>query len=244
LDNLKETYYFISDLHFGLLSQSEEVERELKFVEFLNSIQDSAKELYILGDLFDYWFEYKKVMQKGYYRTFTALNDLVRSGTKVHYLIGNHDFMHRDFFEKEVGVQLYQKDIEVDIDNKKFYLAHGDGLVKNDYGYLILKKVFRSKLAQNLYSLIHPNLGIKIAQGTSKTSRDYTGNKDYGEEDGLMQFAKEKIDSGFDYVILGHTHKVRVENYNSGTYINLGTWLDKTLYGIYENGKFDLREWK
>lgn len=202
MDYLKENYYFISDLHFGLLSHSEEVERELKFVEFLNSIHGSAKELYILGDLFDYWFEYKKVIQKGYFRTFTALNDLVRSGTKVHYLIGNHDFMHRDFFEKEVGVRLYQKDIEVELDSTKFYLAHGDGLVKNDYGYLLLKKIFRSKLAQNLYSLIHPNLGIKIAQSTSKTSRDYTGNKDYGEEDGLFNFAKTKIDSGFDFFFL------------------------------------------
>ncbi len=244
MDDLKNNHYFISDLHFGLLSYAEEVERELKFVEFLDSIQDSAKELYILGDLFDYWFEYKKVIQKGYFRTFTALNNLVRNGTKVHYLIGNHDFMHRDFFEKEVGVQLYQGDIEVEIDNKKFYLAHGDGLVKNDYGYLLLKKVFRSKLSQKMYSLIHPNLGIKIAQGTSKTSRNYTGKKDFGEEDGLFQFAKSKINIGFDYVILGHTHKEKFESYKTGTYINLGTWLGKPLYGIYENGKIDLREWK
>ncbi|MCF6271432.1 MAG: UDP-2,3-diacylglucosamine diphosphatase [Melioribacteraceae bacterium] len=241
---MKNNHYFISDLHFGLLGNTEEVERELIFVEFLNSIQDSAKALYILGDLFDYWFEYKKVIQKGYFRTFTALNDLVRSGTKVHYLIGNHDFMHRDFFENEVGVKLYQEDIEVEIENKKFYLAHGDGLVKNDYGYLLLKKVFRSKLAQNMYSLIHPNLGIKIAKVTSKTSRDHTGNKDYGEDDGLFQFAKTKIDTGFDYVILGHTHKEQVESYKTGTYVNLGTWLDKPMYGIYENGKFDLRDWK
>jgi UDP-2,3-diacylglucosamine hydrolase len=241
---LKENYYFISDLHFGLLSQSEEVERELKFVKFLDSIKDSAKELYILGDLFDYWFEYKKVMQKGYFRTFTALNNLVIAGTKVHYLIGNHDFMHRDFFEKEVGVKLYKREIEVVLDGKKFFLGHGDGLVKNDTGYLILKKIFRSKVAQNLYSLIHPNLGIKIAQGTSKTSRDYTGNKDYGEGDGLFEFAKKKLDSGFNYVVLGHTHKERIEKYNSGTYINLGTWLTKPMYGIYKNGKFDLKDWE
>jgi UDP-2,3-diacylglucosamine hydrolase len=241
---LKENYYFISDLHFGLLSHSEEVERELKFVKFLNSIKDSAKELYILGDLFDYWFEYKKVMQKGYFRTFTALNDLVSNGTKIHYLIGNHDFMHRDFFEKEVGVSLYQTEIEVELDNKKFFLGHGDGLVKNDTGYLILKKIFRSKIAQNMYSLIHPNLGIKIAQGTSKTSRDYTGNKDYGEGDGLLEFAKIKIDNGFDFVVLGHTHKERIEEYNNGTYINLGTWLAKPMYGVYANGKFDLKDWE
>jgi UDP-2,3-diacylglucosamine hydrolase len=239
---LKNNYYFISDIHFGLLSQEKEIDRELVFVKFLYSIQDSAKELYILGDLFDYWFEYKKVIQKGYFRTFTALNDLVRSGTKIHYLIGNHDFMHRDFFEKEIGVKLYQGNLEKEIESKKFYLAHGDGLVKNDYGYLFLKKVFRNKFAQKLYSLIHPNLGIKLAQGTSKTSRDYTGNKNYGEEDGLFEFAKTKIDSGFDFVILGHTHTKRLENYNNGIYSNLGTWLDKPMYGVYEKSKFEIKD--
>ena len=241
---MKTNYYFISDIHFGLRSENEELERELKFVEFLYSIQDYAKELYILGDLFDYWFEYKKVIQKGYFRTFTALNDLVKSGTKIHYLIGNHDFMHRDFFEKEVGVILHYSDIQTVIEDKRFYLAHGDGLVKNDYGYLILKKVFRSKIAQGLYSLIHPNLGIKIAQATSKSSRDYTGNKDYGEEDGLFNFAKTKIDSGSDYVILGHTHSVRIEKYNNGVYANLGTWLEKPMFGIFENGSFDIKDFK
>ena len=241
---MKNSYYFISDIHFGLLSKEKEVEREMVFVEFLYSIRDTAKELYILGDLFDYWFEYKKVIQKGYFRTFTALNDLVRNGTKIHYIIGNHDFMHRDFFEKEIGVTLYQSEIILQIDNKKFYLAHGDGLVKNDFGYLILKKIFRSKIAQNMYSIIHPNLGIKIAEGTSKTSRDYTGNKEYGEEDGLFEFAKTKFELGFDYVILGHTHKKRLEENNGKIYANLGTWLSKPMYGIYENTKFDIKDWK
>jgi len=241
---LKNSYYFISDIHFGLLEHEKEVARELVFIEFLNSIKDSAKELYILGDLFDYWFEYKKVIQKGYFRTFTALNDLVKNGTKVHYIIGNHDFMHRDFFEKEIGVSLYQAEIEKEIDGKKFYLAHGDGLVKNDFGYLILKKIFRNKFAQNLYSLIHPNLGIKLAQGTSKTSRDYTGNKDYGEGDGLLEFAKQKFEIGFDFVILGHTHQERIEEIDNKIYANLGTWLKKPNYGIYKDGKFELKDWK
>lgn len=241
---MKNSYYFISDIHFGLLTHEKEVARELIFVEFLNSIKDSAKELYILGDLFDYWFEYKKVIQKGYFRTFTALNDLVRNGTKVHYIIGNHDFMHRDFFEKEIGVSLYQAEIEKEIDGKKFYLAHGDGLVKNDFGYLILKKIFRNKFAQNLYSLIHPNLGIKLAQGTSKTSRDYTGNKDYGEGDGLFEFAKQKFGIGFDFVILGHTHQERIEEIDKKVYANLGTWLKKPNFGIYKDGKFELKDWK
>ncbi len=241
---MKNSYYFISDIHFGLLNKEEEDERELKFVEFLYSIQDSASELYILGDLFDYWFEYKRVMQKGYFRTFTALNDLVKSGTKIHYLIGNHDFMHRDFFEKEVGVKLHQAEIEIELDNKKFYLGHGDGLVKNDFGYLVLKKIFRSRIAQTLYSLIHPNLGIKIAKGTSKTSRNHTGNKDYGEGDGLFEFAKIKFKQGFDFVILGHTHQKRVEKFENKIYANLGTWLEKPVYGIYENEKFDIKDYR
>lgn len=241
---MKNNYYFISDIHFGLLSSEEEKQRELQFVDFLYSIKDSAKALYILGDLFDYWFEYKRVIQKGYFRTFTALNDLVKSGTEIHYLIGNHDFMHRDFFEKEVGVELHQAEMEIELDNKRFYLGHGDGLVKNDFGYFILKKIFRSKIAQALYSLLHPNLGIKIAKGTSKTSRTYTGTKDYGNSDGLFEFAKSKLNNGFDFVVLGHVHKKRIEKYKNKIYANLGTWLEKPMYGIYTNGKFDIRNWK
>jgi len=241
---LRKNYYFVSDLHFGLLSHQEERERELSFVKFLNSIKEDAAELFILGDLFDYWFEYKRVIQKGYHRTFTALEDLTIAGVKVHYIIGNHDFMHRDFFEKYLDINLHQGDIETEIDNKKFFLAHGDGLVKNDYGYLILKKIFRNKFIQNIYSLIHPNLGIKIASGTSKTSRGYTGKKDYGKEDGMFEFAKTKIEDGYDFVILGHSHNREFKNYKNGYYINLGTWLDEPLYGLFSDGEFKVIDWK
>ena len=241
---MRKNYYFVSDLHFGLLSDREERVRELSFVKFLDSIQNDALELYILGDLFDYWFEYKRVIQKGFHRTFTALEDLTLAGVKVKYIIGNHDFMHRDYFEKYLGVELLEGEIETTIERTKFYLAHGDGLVKNDYGYLILKKIFRNKFMQKLYSLVHPNLGIKIARGTSKTSRDYTGNKNYGEEDGMFEFAKSKIDQGNDYVILGHSHNREFKNYKKGYYINLGTWLDNASYGVFSNGEFKVIDWK
>lgn len=241
---MRKNYYFVSDLHFGLLSHKEERERELSFVKFLNSIKEDAAGLFILGDLFDYWFEYKRVIQKGYHRTFTALEDLTIAGVKVHYIIGNHDFMHRDFFEKYLDIDLHQGDIETEIDNKKFFLAHGDGLVKNDYGYLILKKIFRNKFIQNIYSLIHPNLGIKIASSTSKTSRDYTGKKNYGEKDGMFEFAKTKIEDGYDFVILGHSHNREFKNYKNGYYINLGTWLSEPLYGLFSDGEFKMIDWK
>ena len=151
--------------------------------------------------------------------------------------------MHRDFFEKEIGAKLYKDDISTVLNDSKFYLAHGDGLVKNDLGYKILKKILRNKFIQRLYSLIHPDLGIALASHTSKSSRDYTSKKDYGEEDGLFLFAKEKIDEGFDYVLLGHFHRRRFKEYKKGFYINLGSWLDAPCYGIYKNNKFEIIGW-
>jgi len=151
--------------------------------------------------------------------------------------------MHRDFFEKEIGVVLYEDKIETSLNGSRFYLAHGDGLVKNDMGYRILKKIMRNKLMQWMYSLIHPDLGIALASHSSKSSREYTSKKDYGKKDGLFEFAKEKIDAGFDYVLLGHFHQRRFKGYNNGLYINLGSWIDEPCYGVYKNGKFEIIDW-
>jgi UDP-2,3-diacylglucosamine hydrolase len=170
---VNKTYLFISDIHLGLRSKDIEKQKEKLLVKFLQFAKDNCDELFILGDLFDYWFEYKYVYQKGFYRTLTALNDLTENGIIVHYLIGNHDFMHRDFFEKEVGAKLYEKHIETELNGERFYLAHGDGLVKNDLGYKILKKILRNKFIQKAYAIIHPDIGVKLASATSKSSRDY-----------------------------------------------------------------------
>lgn len=241
---MKDSYLFISDVHLGLQSKQEEKSKELLLVSFLRYAQQSARELYILGDLFDYWFEYGRVYQKGFYRTLTAIDDLVQSGTKVHYIIGNHDFSHRDFFGTELGVALYEKPVSAALDGKRFYLAHGDGLVKNDLGYKILKSVLRNKKIQRLYSLIHPDLGIALASHTSRTSRDYTSHKDYGEGDGLLDSAKEMIDSGYDYVIFGHSHRKQQVEYKNGLYVNLGSWLSDPCYGEFKDGRFLIVDWK
>jgi len=148
-------YIFISDIHLGLQAKSIEIEKERKLVKLLNFAADNCKELFIVGDLFDYWFEYRRVYQKGYFRTLTALQDLTQAGIKVNYIIGNHDFMHRNFFEDEIGVELFQDGIERELNGKTFFIAHGDGLVKNATGYNILKKIMRNKTLQNSYTLIH-----------------------------------------------------------------------------------------
>lgn len=241
---MNDGYLFISDIHLGLQPKEVEDKKERLLVKFLEFALTEAKELFILGDLFDYWFEYKKVYQKGFYRTLTALKNISEKDIQIHYLIGNHDFLHRDFFTKEIGCKLYKNPFEVVIENKKFYLAHGDGMVKKDIGYKILKKILRNNIVQKMYSLIHPDLGIAIASKTSKTSREYTKQKHYGEIDGLFEVAKRKIESGYDYVIMGHSHHRFLKNYKQGVYINLGSWLSEPCYGIFKNNKFDLIEWK
>ncbi|MGE5401565.1 MAG: UDP-2,3-diacylglucosamine diphosphatase [Ignavibacteriales bacterium] len=241
---MKESYLFISDVHLGLQSKEAEKQKERLLVDLLIMAKDEAKELFILGDLFDYWFEYKRVYQKGFFRTLTALQDLAESGTRIHYIIGNHDFSHRDFFGTEIGAELYELPLSTSISDRKFFLAHGDGLVKNDLGYKILKKVLRNKTIQRLYSVVHPDLGIALASRTSKTSRDYTASKNYGEVDGMFESAKEKIDEGFDYVVFGHSHRRAFEKYKNGYYINLGSWLSRPCYGCFRNDRFEIIDWK
>lgn len=241
---MKNKYYFISDIHLGLQSREIENQKERLLEKFLKCILDDAKELYILGDLFDYWFEYNRVYQKGFFRTLTALQDLTENGINVHYIIGNHDFSHKDFFAKEIKAHVYEDPISITLENKKFFLAHGDGLVNKDIGYLVLKKILRNKSVQKLYSLLHPDLGIAIAHNASKTSREYTTAKHYGELDGMFEAAKKKIDSGYDFVIFGHSHKRTFENYNNGFYINLGSWLTEPCYGCFSDNQFNIFDWK
>lgn len=238
-----KSYFFISDVHLGLLSGKIEKEKEKKLVSFINYAKENSDELFIIGDLFDYWFEYKRVIQKGFLKTLAALADYTETGKKIHYFIGNHDFLHRDFFEKEIGALLYDNPITVELNGKKFFIGHGDGLVKNDTGYKILKKVLRNKFLQKLYSTIHPDLGIKIASTTSKTSRNYTSQKNYGIIDGLLETAKIKIEEGCDYVIFGHSHQRANQNYKNGYYINLGTWLDEPCYGKFTDS-LEIIDWE
>ena len=241
---MNKRHHFISDQHLGLQTKEIEDKKERLLVKFLKFAEDNCDELFLVGDLFDYWFEYKRVYQKGFFRTLTALKDVAEKGIKIHYFIGNHDFLHRDFFSKEFGAVMYEGSLDVLLNGKRFYIAHGDGLVKNDIGYKILKVVLRNKFIQKMYSLLHPDIGIAIASKTSKTSREYTKKKDYGEIDGMLDVAKIKIDEGFDYVIFGHSHEKVFTKYNDGVYINLGSWIDNPCYGKFDSHGFEVIDWK
>lgn len=240
---MDKRYLFISDQHLGLQTKEIEDKKERLLVKFLDFARENCDELFLVGDLFDYWFEYKRVYQKGFFRTLTALQDISEKGIKLHYFIGNHDFLHRDFFTNELSAEVYEDPIELVLNGKKFYIGHGDGLVKNDFGYKILKAVLRNKFIQKLYSLLHPDIGIALASKVSRSSREYTAKKDYGEIDGMLEVAKQKIDLGFDYVIFGHSHQRVEQNYNNGLYINLGSWIDSPCYGKFDSKGFKVLDW-
>lgn len=241
---MNKRYLFISDQHLGLQSKEIEDKKERLLVRFFKFAEENCDEIFLVGDLFDYWFEYKRVYQKGFYRTLTALKDISDKGIKIHYFIGNHDFLHRNFFADELGAEVYEDPIKISLNEKKFFIGHGDGLVKNDVGYRILKKVIRNKFIQKMYSLLHPDLGIAIASKTSRSSRKYTKHKDYGEIDGMLEAAKHRIDNGVDYVIFGHSHEREYAEYNNGLYINLGSWIDVPCYGKFDSSGFEIVDWK
>ncbi len=233
-------YYFISDLHFGFHPYEAELEQIALFELLCDKIIETKGDLIILGDLFDHWFEYKTVVQKYSHRILTKIEDISLAGLKIYYLSGNHDFAHLDYFKDTFNINISELPINLNINGKKFFLAHGDGLVKNDFGYMVLKSIFRNKILQKIYSAIHPSIGIKLASTFSRRSRHYTDGKNYGTMDGLFEFAMQKINEGFDFVLLGHTHERRFENYKSGHYINLGTWFKQPCYGLYLNGEFKI----
>jgi len=239
-------YYFFSDVHLGLKSRAEEKAKEKNVVNFLKTITPDAKEIYIVGDLFDCWIEYRKVVPKGYYNLLSAINNIVESGIPVHFLSGNHDFWLNTYLRDDVGMTIHYDPVELMIDNRKFFIAHGDGLSKGDTGYKIIKKILRSKFNQFLYSLIHPDIGITLAQGSSRSSRKHT-DKPYGASDGMKEFAIKKISEGFDFVIMGHYHmpqKIELkENNHSGYFITLGDWINNYTYGTYSDGAFELEYW-
>jgi UDP-2,3-diacylglucosamine hydrolase len=216
---------FLSDVHLGYGNRSADRQREDRLLATLRAIAPTVHHLFIVGDLFDFWFDYGTVIPKGHVRTLAALHDLKAGGVQITYLMGNHDFGHATYFREELGIEVEQGDIDATIDGTRFYIAHGDGKAHNDKGYLVLRSVLRNRTVQWFYRMLHPNIGIGLAARTSHGSRDYTSAKDFGPHDGLRDFAYQQLKNGFDIVIMGHRHRVAEERSDDGLYVNLGDWL-------------------
>ncbi|MEC8610384.1 MAG: UDP-2,3-diacylglucosamine diphosphatase [Bacteroidota bacterium] len=238
--------YFASDLHLGVPNKEKSLEREKLFVKWLDEIKHDATALFLVGDVFDFWFEYKKVVPRGYVRLLGKLAELSDLGLPIHFFTGNHDMWVFDYFEKELNISVYHEPIQIELEGKTFFIGHGDGLGPKDLGYKLLKKLFSNKLCQWLFARIHPNLGISIAQYWSKKSRIANGEKDeafLGEDEWLTQFCKHKLKTTkINYFVFGHRHlPLCIELGNQSTYINLGEWVNYNSYAVFDGEKLELK---
>ncbi len=245
LDSNKKIY-FISDFHLGVPNYAKSLEREKKIVRWLEMIQQDAQILYLMGDVFDYWFEYSHAVPKGYIRLLGKLAELADKGIEMHYFTGNHDMWVFDYLPTEIGLQLHREPIQKIYNDKKFYLGHGDGLGPGDHGYKFIKKVFANPMSQWLFARLHPNLGIRLIKYFSKKSRIATGDTDekfLGEEnEWLAIYSKEILaKEHFDYFIFGHRHlPLDIQVDKRSRYVNLGEWINHQTYAVFDGKELSL----
>ena len=232
--------YFVSDLHLGVGDAPTERRKLALLLTLLGEIHDERADLYIVGDLFDFWYEYRSVVPRGYHALFTALEKLRGAGCAVTYLAGNHDFAIGDFFSRDLDVTVVRDDHVFEAQGRRFSLAHGDGLAVRDTGYRLLKRVLRAPLSQRLFRLLHPDLAFGIARRFSHTSRDYTSGRDFGEQDGMRADAARRIAAGMDVVVMGHRHVPCIEAVGNGLYVNLGDWIGHYTYAVCRSGDIAL----
>jgi UDP-2,3-diacylglucosamine hydrolase len=242
--------YFLSDFHLGAPNAAASLVREKKIVAFLEEIKNNATQIFIVGDLFDFWYEYKKVVPKGYVRILGKLAELTDAGITIHFFVGNHDMWMKDYFEKELNISVYFEPKEFVLGNKKFLIGHGDGLGPGDEGYKLIKKIFRNKSCQWLFGILPPRLGIGVADFFSKKSRAKTGTTNevfLGEEkEWLVIYCKEILQKQhYDYFIFGHRHlPLDIKLNAQSNYINLGDWIQYFTYAIFDGEKTTLEYYK
>lgn len=242
--------YFLSDFHLGVPDYESSLIREKKIISFLNSIQHNAQEIFIVGDMFDFWYEYKKVIPKGYVRLLGKLAELTDAGIPIHFFIGNHDMWMNGYFEKELNIPVYHEPQIFERNGLKLFIGHGDGLGPGDYGYKFIKKIFRNKFCQFLFGIIHPNWGIGLANYFSQKSREKTGTSDehfLGEDkEWLVQFCRTTLETEhFDFFIFGHRHyPIDYKLNEKSNYINLGDWINNFSYAVLTDSKLELKKWE
>lgn len=247
--SVNKKIYFLSDFHLGVPDYDSSLQREKKIVAFLDSIKNKAAAIFIVGDMFDFWFEYKNVAPKGYVRLLGKLAEITDSNVPIHFFVGNHDMWMRGYFEKELNIQVHFEPETFIWNNKKFLIAHGDGLGPEDKGYKMLKKVFRNKISQKMFGALHPSWGIGLANYFSAKSRKKTGDADanfLGEEkEWLIVYSKKVLQKEhFDYFIYGHRHyPLDLELRPGSHYINLGDWINKFTFASFDGDTVTLEKW-
>ncbi|MDN3491462.1 UDP-2,3-diacylglucosamine diphosphatase [Winogradskyella bathintestinalis] len=239
--------YFASDNHLGAPTSKASKPREKKFVAWLDEIKHDAAAIFLIGDLFDFWFEYKTVVPKGFTRTLGKLAEISDSGVPIHYFVGNHDLWMNGYFEEELGIPVYHKPEEFTFNNTSVFIGHGDGLGPGDKGYKRMKKVFTSPFFQWLFRWTHPDIGIKVGQYMSVKNKMISGDDDakfLGEDnEWLAIYCKRKLEEKHrDFFVFGHRHLPLEINLNdTSKYINLGDWIQYYTYGVFDGKNFELK---
>jgi UDP-2,3-diacylglucosamine hydrolase len=248
--NQGKKIYFISDFHLGVPGKEDSKTRERKLVKWFQAISKDAQEIHLVGDIFDYWFEYKSAVPKGYVRILGEIARLSDSGIKIYWYYGNHDMWIFDYIPDELGVEMVPNSLEKEYNGKKFFLAHGDGLGPGDRGYKFIKKVFRNRLCQWIFARFHPNFGMGLMRFFSTKSRyaepevekEFKGD---GKE-WLQIYSEEKLKSTyFDFLVFGHRHlPLDIKVGDSSRYINLGDWLYHYTYAVFDGESMELKKWE
>lgn len=239
--------YFASDFHLGVPTFEDSLEREKRIVRWLDEIKKDAQEIYLMGDLFDFWFEYKYTVPKGFVRLLGKVAELVDSGIAIILFTGNHDMWMFDYLPKELGVTIYREPIIRTYNGKKFYLGHGDGLGPGDTGYKFIKRIFANSVCQWLFERLHPNFAIRMANFWSHKSRLSNGSEDEvfkGEEnEWLVSYSKDILKKEhFDYFIFGHRHlPLNITLSEKSKYINLGEWVNYNSYAVFDGEHLELK---
>lgn len=217
-------------------------------VRLLEQLRTNAEAFFFVGDIFDFWWEYKRVVPKGFIRFLGKIAEITDSGVPVYFFTGNHDIWMKDYFEKEIGVKIYRKEQTITLDNKKILIAHGDGLGPGDKSYKFLKSIFTNKFLQWCYTRLHPNFALWLGHSWSNNRKNKAKKvKFYGEDkEQLILYSKEKLESEhLDYFIFGHRHfPMKIKLSEKSELINIGDWLTNYTFAVLENGNINLKTFK
>jgi len=242
--------FFISDFHLGAPNYATSLEREKIIVRFLDEIKNDAAGIFIVGDMFDFWYEYRQVVPKGYVRLLGKLAELSDAGVSLHFFVGNHDMWMRDYFQKELNIPVYYEPREFEIKGKRFLIGHGDGLGPGDHGYKRLKKLFRNPACKWLFGILPPVAGMGLANYLSRRSRAQTGAIEevfLGEDnEWLIIYCKEVLkQNNIDFFVFGHRHLPIDYRLTDGSrYINLGDWISYYTYAVFDGNELLLKSFK
>jgi UDP-2,3-diacylglucosamine hydrolase len=242
--------YFASDFHLGVPDYEQSLVREKRVIRWLEEIRSDAEEIFLMGDVFDFWFEYKAVAPRGFVRLLGKIAEIRDSGIPIHYFTGNHDMWITDYLPSETGVIVHREPITKEFAGKKFYLGHGDGLGPGDRGYKFIKKIFSSSVCHWLFSRLHPNFGVLFARFWSRRSRVGQGPVDekfLGEEkEWLILYSKDILKKEhFDYFIFGHRHlPLDITVGTKSRYINLGDWISYNTYAVFDGNDLELKKFQ